>query len=229
MSRAARSTRKELKTAEKHQTAVIAELFSSQNDYIAERMLRCQQDRFKRLPTEFPWRCRSAGCWHCRRTKVQRQWLALKDWIEDGTNPSDISLAFVNVKDIRKVSNDPIKAIRKVRKGFRDVRDRTAKVDYRWRSVSMAGLLSGEEDGYRVMILIQHKGLSRDDVWTVLEQRLPKITVCDPNGYEPSAIMTVEDAASLARNRRGLEPLRIVVTEQNIETDKVNQPMPVLF
>jgi hypothetical protein len=89
----------------------------------------------------------------------------------------------------------------------------------------MAGLM----DRGRLLILIQHVGISRDDVWSVLERRWPEIGLCDPGDIEASAAMSAADAASLARCRRGIEPLRIVILGQAAaSSDPWDAVMPML-
>ena len=139
-----------------------------------------------------------------------------RDWISG----FDTSLAVI------RISGDPISAIRRLRKGLRDSRDRTARQDHRWRGVAMAGLMDRE----RLLILIQHPGIDRTEVWSVLERRYPEVWLYGPADIEPSAVTTVEGAASLARCRRGIEPIRIVILEQVAAShDKLEEPMPFCF
>jgi hypothetical protein len=62
---------------------------------------------------------------------------------------SEISLATI------PLNVDPIVAIRRVRKGLRDVRDRTARQDRRWAGVEFAGL-AGEG---RALCLVRQPGI----------------------------------------------------------------------
>lgn len=48
----------------------------------------------------------------------------------------------------------------------------------------------------------------------MLRRRWPGVTVAEVDALEPSWAMSTEDAAELARVRRGVEPLRIVVLPQ---------------
>jgi hypothetical protein len=92
--------------------------------------------------------------------------------------------------------------------------------------VAMAGLA----DGDRALILIKHDGIDRAEVWAVLERRWPEVGLCDPRDIEPSAAMSAEDAASLARCRRGVDPLRIVILEQAAASlNQLEEAMPFLF
>jgi hypothetical protein len=90
--------------------------------------------------------------------------------------------------------------------------------------------MAGLTDRGRLLILIQHSGIGRTEVWSVLERRYPEVGLCDPDDIEPSALMSAEDAASLARRRRGVEPLRVVIMPQvETATDPWDAPMPMLF
>jgi hypothetical protein len=115
-------------------------------------------------------------------------------------------------------------------KGFfssllRDIRDGTAREDRRWREVAFAGLGTADH----AIILIQHPGIDRDDLWARLDQRLPNIVVRDPSGVEPSSRLSVVDAARLAVLRRGVQPLRVMVLQQNVAAcDLSGEPMPFL-
>ena len=142
-----------------------------------------------------------------------------RDWLTGDSE--SVSLAVIPISD------DPIATTRKLRKGLRDVRDRSARQGHcRWRSVAMAGLM----DRGRLLILIRHVGISRDEVWSMLERRYPEIGLCDPGDIEPSTAMSAEDAASLARCRRGIEPLRIVILEQAAAShDEFEEGMPICF
>lgn len=128
---------------------------------VAERFYRCQHDRQHRQIGWYPWRCRSPGCGACRRNLVRTWWQAFGGWL---TGP-EISLAIVPLCD------DPIRAIRRLRKGLRDVRDRTARQDHRWAAVAIAGLV----DGDRALLLVEHHGIERRLLWSVLERRWPNV------------------------------------------------------
>ena len=126
------------------------------------------------------------------------------------------------------LDGDPITAIRKVRKSLRDVRDRAACHRRHWRSVAMAGLVSEN----CVMLLVQHAGINRAAAWSMLERRWPGVVLADAGDTEPSAWMTVEDAAALARRRRAIEPVRIVIPAMVTATQErrwADQAMPMVF
>lgn len=198
---------------------MIASLIESGHADIAGRLLCCQHDRLNRQPGCYPWRCRAPGCAACRRTLARRWWQAFDAWI----TRSETSLAII------PVVCDPISAARKLRKSLRDVRDRAARRDCRWRAVAMAGLV----DGDRALILLQHPGIDWMRLWTVLERRSPDVVLTNPGSVEPTSALTVEAAAALARRRRGIEPVRIIVLPQVIAPavgqDHWDEPMPMLL
>jgi hypothetical protein len=203
--------------AEQHQSAAIAALIDGGNERLAGQLARCQRDRQSR-PAGWPWRCRSSGCWQCRRTVMRRWWRGFQRWLGD----TDVSLAII------PLTGGLITTTRRLRKGLRDVRDRIACHDRRWRSVAMAGLV----DGDRALILVQHPAIDRDQVWSIFERRWSEVVLQDVGDIEPSSRMTVEDAVNLARCRRGVEPIRIVILAQMAATPWPtswdDQPMPMI-
>lgn len=215
LGRAPRLTRRELTCAEVHQTEVIVALTATGDDAIARRLRRCQDDRQQRQ-TGWPWRCHSPGCWSCRRAMMRRWWRGFRLWLADG----DLSLAMIPAR------GDPGAGIRKLRKGLRDVRDRAARQDRRWAAVGMAGLASDAV----ATVLVQHCGIDRAEVWARLTRRWPDVVLIDPGDITPgSERMTVEHAAALARRRRGVEPLRIIVPPQRVAlSGEYDAPMPLV-
>jgi hypothetical protein len=116
----------------------------------------------------------------------------------------------------------------RLRRGLRDVRDRTARRWKRWRSVSYAGLIGGD---HRALVLIAHQGIDRREVLEVLRGRWPNAVVKDLVQEEPVWEMTAYDAADLGSRRRGAEPLRVLVMPQKITRVTVApiiEPLPVL-
>ena len=90
--------------------------------------------------------------------------------------------------------------------------------------------MAGVTDGGRVLVLIQHSGIDRAEVWSVLERRYPEIWLYDADAIEPTGMMSAEDAVLLACCRRGVEPLRIVILEQAAASkDELELQMPCLF
>lgn len=214
LGRAPRLTRRELTCAEAHQTEVIGALTATGDDAIARRLQRCQDDRQHRQ-TGWPWRCHSPGCWSCRRAMMRRWWRGFRLWLADG----DLSLAIIPSR------GDPDAGTRKLRKGLRDVRDRAAQQDRRWAAVRMAGLVSDI-----VAVLVQHCGIGRAEVGARLMRRWPDVVLIDPGDITPLSEMTVAQAAALARRRRGIEPIRIIVPPQMATlSGEHDAPMPMIL
>jgi hypothetical protein len=119
-------------------------------------------------------------------------------------------------------------AVRRLRRGLRDVRDRVARRSRRWRDVRFAGMAGGDR---AAMVLISHEDIERCEVLDILRQRWPDILVKSLEHEEPTWVMTAEDAADLGRRRRGVEPLRIVIMPQHDRqvAAPVIEPMPVVF
>lgn len=75
----------------------------------------------------------------------------------------------------------------------------------------------------------------------MLRRRWPEVAVAEVGALEPSWSMSVEDTTELARVRRGVEPLRIVVLPQRhddpllgghtavVEPPVWLEPMPVVL
>ena len=64
------------------------------------------------------------------------------------------------------------------------------------------------------LLLIRHAGVERAEVAAVLRRRWPAAAIGEVGAAEPSWSLSTADAAELARARRGVEPLRIVVLAQ---------------
>jgi hypothetical protein len=119
-------------------------------------------------------------------------------------------------------------AVRRMRRGLRDVRDRMARRRRHWRDVGFAGMAGG--DG-TALVLVSHDGLDGGEVAAVLRRRWPDAVITALDDEEPTVAMSVSDAVDLGRCRRGVEPLRIVVMPQQHQqpiTSLMVEPMPVI-
>jgi hypothetical protein len=103
-------------------------------------------------------------------------------------------------------------AVRRLRRGLRDVRDRMARRSRRWRDVCFAGMAGGD---HTALVTIIHERIDRSEVQHVLHSRWPAIVVKSREDEEPIVTMSPADAAALGQCRRGIEPLRIVVMPQH--------------
>jgi dienelactone hydrolase len=102
-------------------------------------------------------------------------------------------------------------AVARLRRAYRDVRDRTARRNWRWRAVAVAGMATG---GGTALLLIRHTGVDRAAVAEVLGKRWPSSVVGDVGAEPPSWTFAAEYATELARTCRRVEPLRIIVLAQ---------------
>jgi hypothetical protein len=126
-------------------------------------------------------------------------------------------------------------AVARLRRACRDVRDRAARRRAPWRHVALAGMATGNS----ALLFVRHTGIGRSEVAAVLEARWPDVSVGDVGAAEPSWTLATADAAELARVRRGVEPLRIIVLAQHTAAGALNrdaargapapiEPMPTL-
>ncbi len=135
-----------------------------------------------------------------------RWWRGLRHWVEQDGAP--VSLA------VLPLGHGPGRlraAATRLRRACRDVRDRAARRSRRWRGVVLAGMATGAGVA---LVLVGHAGVGRAEVVRALSRRWPGVAVGDPAAALPSWIMSADDAAELARARRGAEPLRVVVAAQ---------------
>lgn len=100
--------------------------------------------------------------------------------------------------------------------------------------MTIAGMATSDSE---VLLLVRHAGIDRGEVADILQRRWPGAIVGDVGTLAPSWEMPVENAVELARARRGVEPLRIVVLAQRASFDEQGvdgsptpglEPMPVL-
>ncbi len=217
------------------QVRVISALRATGDLHLGDRLTRCMDARGARRQDDgWPWTCRTSGCAWCGGTLARRWWRGLVRWaMEDGTAP--VTLA---VLPLHHRAGDLRAAVARLRRACRDVRDRTARRNQRWRGVAMAGMAT---DGDTAFLLVRHPGVTRHEVAAVLRRRWPAAVVREVGTAEPSWSMSVEDAVELARARRGVEPLRIVVLAQRGAGTSTGQratahdvaepvaPMPIAF
>jgi hypothetical protein len=219
------TTQHEMEMAYTVQQEVIATIYGIGDSDLADRLQRCMTARLKRHYGDgWPYSCRSAACYWCRRAKVRGWWEDMRYWSETATRSS---LAIISIRSSAGLQN----AARRLRRGLRDVRDRTARRFRRWRTVSFAGMIGGD---HRALMLISREGVGRDEVGDLLGRRWPSVILKDLAQEEPAWAMTPEDAADLGTHRRGVEPMRIMVMPQKITsvtvapTDLTLAPMPII-
>jgi hypothetical protein len=203
------------------QPEVIAALYRIGEVDLAGRLERCMTTRRDRRGGDgWPFTCRSAACAWCRRAMIRAWWNGMCRWSAGAAS----SLAIILV-------HSPVgllDAVRRLRRGLRDVRDRMARHQRQWREVCFAGMAGGD---HTALVMVTHESVDRHEVEAVLSRRWPDLVMKELKQEEPTVAMTAEDAADLGRCRRGVEPLRLVVMPQHYRraiTAPTIEPMPVL-
>jgi hypothetical protein len=201
------------------QQEIIDALRSIGDAHLAVRLERCMTARHDRHYGDgWPFSCRSSACFWCRRAMVRGWWAGICHWSEAAAISS---LAIIPVQSPSGLQD----AVRRLRRGFRDVRDRAAQRMRRWRTVSCAGMIGGD---HRALLLISHQGVDRREVLAVLTPRWPDVVLKNLEHEEPTWEMTPDEAAELGNRRRGVEPLRILAMPQMITRVAV-APVPVII
>jgi hypothetical protein len=204
------------------QQEVINALRSIGDPDLGDRLERCMTARQQRhYGTGWPYSCRTSGCLWCRRAMIRGWWAGIRYWSKSAATSS---LSIIPALSPAGLPD----AARRLRRGLRDVRDRTARHWKRWRTVSCAGMMGGDR---QALVIISHQGIDRREVQDVLRGRWPSVVLKEPEQEEPTWVMTAYDAADLGSRRRGVEPLRVLVMPQKITRVTIApiiEPLPVL-
>lgn len=224
-------------TAEKaaEQARVIAALEATGDARVAGRLRRCMEAMTSRRQNGgYPWTCRGPGCAWCRVALARRWWRGMRLWMDDGG--ARVSLL---VLPLPHVPGGLRAAVARLRRACRDVRDRAARRRAAWRVLALAGMATG---GGPAFLLVRHPRIDGQEVAEVFGARWPAATVFGVGAVEPSWAMAIEDGAELARIRRGVEPLRVVILPQRaaararafqpstgLDTSPSLAPMPIVF
>jgi hypothetical protein len=214
------TTRRQMAEMAAMQKRVITALRASGEAHVASRLERCVVARLG--PRQYdgrPWTCRSPGCRWCRVTLGRRWWLGIQRWITEHSEP--VSLA---VLPLQQCPGGLRVAGARTRRSLRDVRDRTARFQGRWRGVAMGGMATGRG---AALVFVRHAEIDRVEVADVLRRRWPDVTVGDIGSASPCWSFEVEDAVDLARARRGVEPLRAIILPQRVPQRYGGQPVAV--
>jgi hypothetical protein len=203
------------------QQQVIVALHGIDETDLADRLQRCAAVRRERHYGDgWPFTCRSAACVWCRRPMIRCWWHGMCQW----TAGTASSLAIIPLHSSAGLQD----AVRRLRRGLRDVRDRMARHSRRWRDVCCTGMAGG--DGV-ALVMVSHEGIDRREVQDVLRRRWPDVVVKTLEQEQPVVAMSRDDAADLGRHRRGVEPLRVVIMPQQDRqpiTSLVREPMPMI-
>jgi hypothetical protein len=202
-----RRTPGEMRTLEQRTSGLIAALRESGDPVqldVAGRLWRCQRQRDERregLRDRVDRPCRHVACEHCRRW-VGREWReraakAMADAENRSSSHVTILLACTGIlEDVRPT-------VEAMRRALRNLRNRRARKDHRWKLVSMVGLaevdIMAPEDVVilppdrrvavpalpvittprevlyviHVHLAISHPGISRDDIKKFLVKQWP--------------------------------------------------------
>ena len=203
------------------QQQVIAALCGIDEPDLAARLEHCMTARRERRGGDgWPFTCRSAACVWCRAPMVRSWWNGMCRWSAEATK---WSLAIIPLHSSAGLPD----AVRRLRRGLRDVRDRMARCRRLWRDVCFAGMVGG--DG-KALVMVTHEGVDRHEIEDVLRRRWPDAVVKSLEQEEPTVAMTAEDAADLGQCRRGIEPMRVVIMPQDYRqiAAPAVEPMPVV-
>ena len=220
------TTTLEMEIAYAVQAQVIAILHENGDFDLADRLTRCMRARQERyFGTGWPFSCRNAGCFFCHRAMVRGWSAGFRDWAQQA---NAATLAIIRIPSTIAI----FEGVRWLRRGLRDVRDRTARRKRAWRPVCFGGLACGDA---RALIMIPHDGVSRQELYDTMSNRWPDLVLQDVADEQPSWEMTSQDAADLGMRRRGIEPLRISIMTQRAtrvavtSTPVIVEPMPVVI
>ena len=203
------------------QQQVIVALRGIDEPDLAARLERCMTARRERRGGDgWPFTCRSAACVWCRRPMIRSWWNGMCRWSAEATTSS---LAIIPMHSSAGLPD----AVRRLRRGLRDVRDRMARRRKLWRDVCFAGMVGG--DG-KALVMVTHEGVDRHEVEDVLRRRWPDVVVKSLGAGGADRGDVAEDAADLGRCRRGVEPMRVVIMPQDYRqiAAPAVEPMPVV-
>ena len=81
-------------------------------------------------------------------------------------------------------------AVRRLRRGLRDVRDRMARCRNRWREVSFAGMAGGD---HTALVMITHDGVDQREVEDALHRRWPDLVMKSLEREEPTVLAHIAE------------------------------------
>ena len=149
------------------QQEVIATLHEIGDHDLAARLERCMTARLQRhYGSGWPYSCRSPACYWCRRAMIRGWWAGITLMVIGTTAAS--SLAIISIPSPAGLPD----AVRRLRRGLRDVRDRAARRWKRWRTVCLRRIDGRRSHGSGV---ISHDGVDRREVLDVLRRRWPML------------------------------------------------------
>lgn len=132
--------------------AELAAIFAGSDDpglrALAARMVRCQQSRAEKSRSRdlrsavrqgWGYQCKTVTCTACRRAHVRKWQRKVHARFAEADNEvcSHVTVHLARVGDLDGVHG----VVHSARRACRDLRDRRARQDFRWRSVEMVGLV----------------------------------------------------------------------------------------
>ncbi len=150
------TTQRQMAMAYTAQAEVIIALRMIGEIDLAIRLELCMNTRLERHHGDgWPHICRSAACVWCRRSLIRGWWNGMCHWSAEAATSS---LAIMRIDSPVGLHD----AVRRLRRGLRDVRDRMARRRRLWREVGFAGMAGGDR---RALVLVSHDGVDRREVW----------------------------------------------------------------
>ena len=196
------------------QKQVIVVLRSIGEPDLADRLERCMTARRDRRGGDgWPFTCRSAACVWCRRPMIRSWWNGMCQWSAEATT---WSLAVIPLH----LSAGLPDAVRRLRRGLRDVRDRMARHKKRWRDVCCTGMAGG--DG-RALVMISHEDIDRHEVEAVLRRRWPE---CRGEGVGAGGAGRGDVARRCCRSRTVPPRCRAVADRRHAPARSAGSPRP---
>ena len=184
-------TRAQMASAEAGQRATATMMHKLGHHAVADRLLACLHARQARRGSggrRWPYRCRLLGCRWCTRTTQHAAWFATLGHSPDGRR----SLVIL---PLRHRSGQIMQTVKAVRRALRDVRDRQARHRWRWRTVSMKGVVVGDA----LYILIHHPAVQVHHLSDVLIHRWRDAQIMEVGTSAPRLTeFADEDMVSLA-------------------------------
>jgi hypothetical protein len=147
--RSPRTNRATVANMEAHLTEMVAELSTLGDDVsvdLAERLLHCQMERRARAKAfaqtgqplmRWPYRCKSAACWACRRA-IMSKWRGRAEELLADAKSADCSYVTVLLARIGGLSSLR-EVVKKFRRDLRNIRDGSARKSASWNSLSVMG------------------------------------------------------------------------------------------
>src|SRR3954471_4758539 len=115
------------------QREIIQALRAGDETRVADRLERCMLVRLtRRRDGGWPWTCGSAGCRWCGPAQSRRWWLGIERWAIASGDPISLTVVPLQVGP-----NGIRRAVARLRRLLRDMRDRTGRQRRHWRHTAI--------------------------------------------------------------------------------------------